>query len=108
MPFFENLFNTLGDTVEYLVKGEGPEERHERNEQVKSQMEAYKEQTQLTRDEINRKRGEEKAEKRRVEEKQIRNLRRNYSTRGLLNYQNQQASSGAAPAQADVSNKLGT
>lgn len=48
------------------------------------QMNAYKQQTELTRQEIDRVRAEEDVQKRRIEEKQIRALRRNYSSQGLM------------------------
>ena len=65
---------------------------------IANQVKAYKEQSELTRKEIERKRGEELAEKRRVEEKQIRGLRRNYRSSGIL---------GSQQAQQDQSTKLG-
>lgn len=67
------------------------------NEQIK----AYREQTELTREEIKKKQSSLDADKRRVEEKQIRALRNNYRPRGILSSQN-----GAAPA-SGVSDKLG-
>jgi hypothetical protein len=66
---------------------------------MQDQMKAYKDQTELTRQEIDRKRAEGAAEKRRVEEKQIRSLRRNYRPQGLLG-------SGASPT-ADTTTQLG-
>lgn len=66
------------------------------NEQVK----AYQQQTALTRQELESKRNEGLAEKRRIEEKQIRSLRRNYrSTGGILGT--------GAPASPDMSSQLG-
>lgn len=52
---------------------------------IGDQINAYKEQTNLARDELNRKRGEQEAEKRKINEKQIRALRRNYRPAGFLN-----------------------
>ena len=63
------------------------ESRHKEAEAryaMNEQMRAYKQQSELTRQEIDRKRNEENAEKRRIEEKQIRSLRRNYRPAGLL------------------------
>lgn len=48
------------------------------------QANAYKEQTKLAQEEINRKREEQAVERRRIDEKQIRSLRRNRSARGFL------------------------
>jgi len=69
------------------------------NEQIK----AYKDQTNLAREELNRKQGEMKSEKRRIEEKQIRHLRRSYRPSGFLN--NQQNEVGNP--ETGVSAKLG-
>ena len=79
--------------------------RHAEAEQryaMQAQVQSYKDQTELTRQEIATKKGEEAVEKRRVEEKQIRSLRRNYSARGFLG-------SGQAPdnSQPGMSDKLG-
>lgn len=51
---------------------------------MQEQMKAYREQTELTRKELERTRKETDIQKRRVEEKQIRGLRRNYRPQGLL------------------------
>lgn len=65
------------------------------NEQIK----AYRDQSEITRNEINAKRGEAVAEKRKIEEKQIRSLRRNYRASGFL---------GASQSEAsDMSSTLG-
>lgn len=74
------------------------EKRHKQKE-VNDQIKAYKEQTELTRKEIEAKRGEAAAEKRRVDQKQIRQLRRNYGTGTLLG--------SSTPASPDMNNKLG-
>jgi hypothetical protein len=66
---------------------------------MNEQIRAYREQTELTRSEIARKKGEELAEKRRINEKQIRSLRRNFRTQGLMGV----SDSGMA----DMSNELG-
>lgn len=72
--------------------------------QVQDQMKAYKDQMEITKQEIERKRGEEKAEKRRIEEKQIRALRGRLRTPGIMG--GQAVGSGATPA-AGTTNKLG-
>jgi len=66
------------------------------NEQIK----AYKDQSEITRQEADAKRDEGIAEKRKVDEKQIRALRRSYRTQGFLGAAN---NSG----QADMDAKLG-
>jgi hypothetical protein len=80
--------------------------RHAESDQrhlIEEQMRAYKEQTELTRKSLEEARTQRDVEKRRVQEKQIRSLRRNY-----------RASSGGGgmlgvgqPASEDMNNKLG-
>ena len=66
---------------------------------MNDQIKAYKDQTEITKQELAQKKGQEVAEKRRVEEKQIRSLRRSYRSSGFLG----NPSSGAA----DMSSQLG-
>lgn len=56
------------------------------NEQqaINDQIKAYREQTQIAREELNQKRASELIEKRRINEKQIRALRNNFRAQGLL------------------------
>lgn len=65
---------------------------------VNDQIKAYKDQTAIARKEIEAKRGEQIAEKRRIEEKQIRSLRRNYRSPGML---------GTSSTTEGMSQKLG-
>ena len=74
--------------------------RYEMQDLMEQQMRAYREQTELTREEINRKRNEQASEKRRIQEKQIRSLRRNYRPAGMLGV--------GAPASEDMSSQLGS
>lgn len=60
------------------------DEKRNQQKAINDQVKYYKEQTELTRKEINEKRNQINAEKRRVQEKQVRALRRNYSGRGFL------------------------
>jgi len=62
-------------------------EKREQQRVMNEQIAAYKEQTELTKQELARKKDEEQVEKRRIEEKQIRALRRNRSSQGFLNSQ---------------------
>lgn len=86
---------TLGFYDPVRSRREEADARYAINDQIK----AYKEQSQLTREELSRVRNEQAMEKRRIQEKQIRALRRNYRPQGLLG-------TGSAPAD-DVSQKLG-
>lgn len=69
---------------------------------IAEQMKAYKDQTEILRNETNRARDEENVEKRRIQEKQIRSLRRNYRPTGggMLGI--------GEPAAQDMSSKLGS
>lgn len=77
------------------------DQKRQQSNLINSQIKAYKDQTELTRQELNRKSSEVAAEKRRVEEKQIRSLRRNYRAAGQ-GFLGTQASS-----QDDMNTKLG-
>lgn len=96
--------NFRDETINSLTLGmyNPRESRHQEAEaryMMNDQMKQYKEQTELTKQELNRAREEKDAEKRRIEEKQIRTLRRNYRTSGILG--------GAANSQPDMNDKLG-
>lgn len=83
-----------------------PSEDEKRNQRylVNNQIKAYKEQTDLAMKEIQEKQAERQAEKRKVNEKQIRALRGSYRPPGgFLN--NQAPSLGTS---GGLSNKLGT
>lgn len=92
-------WNKVVDTLEGALGIPTTHEKNLMNEQAFHQMEAYKEQTRLTQGEIDRAREEKSAEKRRIEEKQIRALRRNFRPAGFLN-------NAQGPA-TGVGNKLG-
>jgi len=101
MSWWTNLRDTY---VEVQTAGlySPRESRHKEAEaryMMNDQMKQYKEQTELTKQELNRARDEKEAEKRRIEEKQIRTLRRNYRTAGILG--------GSSNSQPDMNDKLG-
>lgn len=70
------------------------------NTLVNDQIKAYREQTEITKGELARVKGEEDAQKRRIEEKQIRSLRRNYRVGSLL-------TAGQEGGNEDMTSKLG-
>ena len=79
----------LRDTVEYIgtagmydPKKSRQAERDQRN-MVNAQIKAYQDQTALARQQLDEARAATQAEKRRVEEKQIRSLRRNQRAQGV-------------------------
>ena len=77
--------NDIGTDVWHGATGI-PTEDAKRNtaKAMSDQIQAYKDQTEMTRNELNSKRDEVNAQKRRVEEKQIRALRRNRGVQGFL------------------------
>lgn len=70
------IFDFIVDPIKHVIglptSGEVSKQKKEMNQQIK----AYKEQTEIAKAEQNRLKDEEVAEKRRVQEKQIRALRR--------------------------------
>lgn len=75
------------------------DEKRNQQKMIRDQINAYRQQTEITKQEINRKKDEEMAQKRRIEEKQIRGLRRNYRPQGFLG--------GGNTDQQDMNSKLG-
>jgi hypothetical protein len=65
---------------------------------MKEQMQAYRDQSELTKNEINRAKDEQVAEKRRIQEKQIRALRGRASSRGFLGTTSPEASTPGTSA----------
>ena len=72
------------------------------NKGFSDQIKAYKEQTELSQKELDKVRGAQEVEKRRINEKQIRALRNNYRPSGFLNNGNTLSENSQLP------NKLGT
>jgi len=66
---------------------------------MNAQVEAYNKQTELTKQMLDQTRNQEAVEKRRIEEKQIRSLRRNYGAQSSLG--------GGSTDQSDMSSQLG-
>lgn len=71
----------IGTAGMYDPKRARQQERDQRNA-VNAQIKAYQDQTNLARQQLDEARAATQAEKRRVEEKQIRALRRNYRSQG--------------------------
>lgn len=99
MGIFNKIWDVATD-VGHMVTGiPTAQEKRAAKGMMDEQIKAYKEQTALTRSEIERKRGEEKAEKRRVEEKQIRQIKRGYRSSSMLGSTNS--------TEPDMNQKLG-
>ena len=82
-----SLFSFLGDVVSRVTGGEtsGERKKKERDQKrmMNEQIKAYQNQTQITRQELANTKEQEVAEKRRIQEKQIRSLRRTNRSYGF-------------------------
>lgn len=100
--FLSEFSQTLGEGID-IAKGlfglPTSAEKEAQARMMNEQIRSYREQTELTRRELAAKRDETAAQKRRINEKQIRSLRRTTRAQGLL---------GASQSnEADISSKLG-
>lgn len=74
-----------------LITGQSPGDIKKQQQMMNDQIKAYQEQTKIAKDEMQRAKDSQVAEKRRIQEKQIRSLRRNASSRGFLGTSNDMA-----------------
>lgn len=98
--FSDRIDDKLGGLYNKITHNPSAAERRQQSNMVNDQISAYKEQTNLAREQLNRTRDEATAQKRKIDEKQIRSLRRNFRPAGFLN--NQQAN--AEPVGGTVQN----
>src|ERR1017187_7286974 len=106
MSFWTDIRDTWekGATLGAYDPEKSRENDRDQRDMVNAQMKAYKDQTELTREQLNKTQAATDAEKRRVEEKQIRSMRRNYRApnagmSGMLGT--------GEPATGDMNNNLG-
>ncbi len=84
MNFFRSLlFGPVADKAYDVYQGMQDDKKAAQNA-MNEQIKAYKEQTELTRNELANKANEQAVQKRRIDEKQIRALRRSYRAGGAL------------------------
>ena len=98
----DNIGQVLAGGLGTLGLYNGKQNREKEREQrdlVNTQIKAYQDQTNLTKQQLDESRKSTESQSRRVQEKQIRSLRRNYRAQGLLGVGN--------PATQDMSNQLG-
>lgn len=81
MAFFDKVIKTA--TLGIIDPKKNRDREREAQRAINAQVKAYRDQTELARQELERTRGEQDIEKRRVQEKQIRSLRRNYRAQGI-------------------------
>lgn len=99
-----NSTANAGETIwNKVTNNPSAAEKRQQNQLITDQVNAYKQQTDLTRQQLNDARAETQVEQRRIQEKQIRSLRRNYRSPtagvGLLGQ--------GQPATEDMNTKLG-
>lgn len=99
MSFLGSIWDKGTDLLHAATGIPTADEKRNQNRMVNDQIKAYRDQTNLAKTELASKRNEEVAEKRRVDEKQIRALRRNYRATSFLGTQDS--------GQPDMSSKLG-
>jgi len=99
MGFFHDVWDKATDILHGISGMPTADDKRNQQKMINDQIKAYKDQTDITRQELNSKRDQVASEKRRVEEKQIRSLRRNYRAPGFLG--------GGESAQPDMTSKLG-
>lgn len=75
-------------------------EKREQKRMLNEQISAYREQTEIAKEQMNIAKEAQDVEKRRIQEKQIRSIRRNSSMRGFLGTSGDQADAG-------INSKLG-
>ncbi len=95
MSYWYDPWGVVSSVYHGVTGAPTAKEKRDQANLVSEQINAYKSQTAMAQDEIRRKQGEQAAEKRRIQEKQIRGLRRNFRPAGFLN------------TSADVSSQLG-
>lgn len=79
-----SFLDDLGDTVVGLLTlgAYDPDAKREQERMVNDQIKAYRDQTELTRQQLNESRAATAEQKRLVNKKQIRSLRQNYRAQG--------------------------
>lgn len=104
MSFWDDILGGLGfDQVEGAVGKmfglPSADEKRRQQQMMQQQIDAYKQQTELTRQQVANAQNAQDAQQRMINEKQIRNLRRSYRPAGILGT--------GQPAAPDVSSQLG-
>lgn len=83
-----NIVKQPFDLGRKLITGQSQNDIKKQQQLMNDQIKAYQDQSNIARDEMNRAKDSQVAEKRRIQEKQIRALRRNASSRGFLGTSN--------------------
>lgn len=83
--FSDRVDNSLGALYNRITHNPSAAERRAQASQIAEQVDAYKQQTELSKQELNATRDQQVAEKRKINEKQIRSLRNKFRPAGFLN-----------------------
>lgn len=87
MSIWDTIGDWAGSAFHRITGTPNASEVRRQKQDMNNQINAYKKQTEISRQEMASKKDEQVAEKRRIEEKQIRSLRRNYRAQGFLGSQ---------------------
>jgi len=93
------LFSFVGNTIAKLTGGATAHEKTQQKREMNAQIRSYNQQTEITKQELAAVKNQADVEKRRVQEKQIRALRRSNRAQGFLGTTQEQ--------QPGISEKLG-
>lgn len=99
MSFFGKVLDKATDIAHQVTGIPTADEKRNQQRALADQIKAYRDQTEIAKGELATKKSEEIAQKRRVEEKQIRTLRRNYRAQSFLG--------GLTSGQPDMTSTLG-
>ena len=99
MSIWGNIWDKVTDFAHNVTGIQTEDQKRNAQKMINDQVKAYKEQSEITKNELSRVKNEEATEKRRINEKQIRALRRNYRSAGLLGQ--------GQPGATDMNSKLG-
>lgn len=91
-----SIWDAIGGFINRITGRQSADEKRNQAKLVRDQMDAYKKQTAIAEEEIRRKQSEQEAEKRKIDEKQIRGLRNRYRPAGGILNQRRGGESGLA------------
>jgi hypothetical protein len=103
MGFFSDAWDTVTDIGHAVTGIPTADEKRNAQKLIRDQVNAYKEMSEISKQEIASKKNELAVEKRRVDEKQIRSLRRNYRPQGIMGA----AGTSSTTIEPGMSQKLG-
>lgn len=84
MGFFSGAWDAITDFGHNVTGIPTADDRRNAAKAMNAQVNAYKEQSEITRKQIAEAKNEQAIEKRRIDEKQVRSLRRNYRPQGIM------------------------